>query len=109
MLRIAREHPLTTAMIVAVLLRIPAVIFAQGFMFSDDHYETVSVAYRWLQIGALNPDGLLTWGNTAPGDIARFPLFTLFLFGIMKLHRLFGVEMLDTMTVSYTHLTLPTN
>ncbi len=82
---------------IAVVLRGIAVVFAKGYMFSDDYYETVSVAYNWLRHGMLAPNGLLTWGSHTPGDIARFPLYTVFLYGIMKVYHAAGIDNLATM------------
>jgi len=91
-----REHPLLVVMVAAILLRTLAVIFSKGFMASDDQYETVDVAYNWLRTGLWSKEGLLTWGGTVTRDVARFPLYTLFLYAIMKIYYLFGVTSLDT-------------
>ncbi|RKX29290.1 MAG: hypothetical protein DRP47_02060 [Candidatus Zixiibacteriota bacterium] len=94
--RLIEHYPLATVMTVAIALRIVAVFFSKGYMYTDDHYETVSVAYRWLQYGLWSPEGFLTWGSrTDPGTIARCPLYTLFLYGIMKVQFMFGVKSLD--------------
>ncbi len=95
-----RSHPLATVLVIAALLRLVAVIFSKGFMASDDHYETVSVAYNWLRSGALNDSGHLIWGSHASEDIARFPLYNLLLLGIMKMNAFFGVESLDRIMYS---------
>ena len=95
-----RSHPLATVLAIAVLLRLVAVLFSKGFMASDDHYETVSVAYNWLRNGAFNDSGHLIWGSHASDDIARFPLYNLLLYGIMKVNSFFGIESLDKMMYS---------
>jgi len=33
-------------MFIAAILRVLAVLFSKGYMASDDHFETVSVAYQ---------------------------------------------------------------
>lgn len=78
----------------AVILRLLAVIFSKGFMASDDHYQTVSVAYHWLQHGLWDNDGFLTWGKGG-GKVSRFPLYNLVLFLNMKIMYAFGCESLD--------------
>ncbi len=92
-----RKHPLLTVMLVAILLRAIAVIFSKGFMASDDQYETVDVAYNWLRTGLWSKEGLLTWGGTVTRDVSRFPLYTLFLYVIMKIYYTLGISSLDTM------------
>jgi len=96
LIRLAQDNPLATVMIAAIIFRLLATIFSKGYLYTDDHYETVSVAYKWLQNGLLNSDGYLTWGGrTDPDTIRRCPIYTLFLFGIMKFLYAFGVESLD--------------
>ncbi len=97
MKRLIEQYPLATVLTIAVILRAISVVFAKGYMFSDDYYETVSVAYDWLRHGMFAPNGLLTWGAHTPGDIARFPLYTVFLYGIMWLYHAAGIDNLATM------------
>jgi len=84
-------------MLLAVVLRVLAVIFSKGFMASDDHYETVRVAYNWLIFGLWSDTGVLTWRDPVVREISRFPLYTLSLYGVMKTYFAFGVESLDKM------------
>lgn len=97
MLAFMKKHPLATVLITAIVLRTIAVIFSKGYMASDDHYETIRVAYNWLLHGFFASDGTLTWGFTTPRDIARFPLYALSLWSVMKTCTIFGVTDLDSM------------
>ena len=101
LIRIAREYPLATVMILAIIFRLLAVIFSKGYLYTDDHYETISVAYKWLQDGLFNAEGYLTWGDKVDSStIARCPLYTLFLYGIMKIQFFFGIESLNNLMYS---------
>lgn len=84
----------------ALLIRLVAVIFSQGFIQSDDFYDTVEVSYDWLRDGLLGEDGHLRWKEHPSTSIVRFPLYTLFLFVIMKSHLLAGITALDQMMYS---------
>jgi hypothetical protein len=89
---------LAMVLAVAVLLRIIAVIYAQGYMASDDHHETVKVAWQWNGSGRfLNDDGKLTWGNIAGGDIMRSPFYNFFVYSLMKVGAVLGMDHLDQM------------
>ena len=66
-------------------------------MASDDHFETIAIAYDWLRYGVFDSDGLLAWANNPPSELNRFPLYNLFLLGQMKILRFFGVVSLDNM------------
>ncbi|MCP4566660.1 MAG: hypothetical protein GY841_03655 [FCB group bacterium] len=105
MIRYIKSHPLAAVIIVALLLRLTAAIFSQGFIHSDDHYDSVDVAYFWLQNGLWNIDGGLSWKEYPASTIGRFPLYTMFLFGVMKLHTLVGITALDKMmyTIRFLH------
>ena len=48
-------------MVIAIALRLLAVVFSQGFMAHDDHFETIEIANSWHQEGMLLPDGTLRW------------------------------------------------
>ncbi|UCC43502.1 MAG: glycosyltransferase family 39 protein [Candidatus Zixiibacteriota bacterium] len=91
-----RKHAFLIVILVAIILRLLAVFFSKGFMASDDQYETVDVAYNWLRNGLWSPEGLLTWGGTVTREVSRFPLYTLFLYGIMKIYLAVGVDSLNT-------------
>ena len=68
------KHPLLFVILIAIALRIPAVFFSKGYMASDDHFETINVAYKWLQTGLMSEDGLRMWGHRTAVDQGRFPL-----------------------------------
>lgn len=97
MKKFIHNHPLAFVLLLALLIRIPAVIYSKGFMASDDHYETIAVSYKWLQTGLWDNQGHLSWDGR-PGILtARFPLYNLFLYGIMKSCKGLGITSLDTM------------
>ncbi|MEA1979756.1 MAG: glycosyltransferase family 39 protein [candidate division Zixibacteria bacterium] len=91
------KYPLATIMISALLVRLLAVIYSKGYMASDDHFETIAIAYDWLRYGVFNSDGLLAWAKNPPSELNRFPLYNLILLGQMKILRFFGVVSLDNM------------
>lgn len=43
--------------ILSILFRIIAVVFAKGYAFSDDHFEVIEVANKWLLGQSLAPNG----------------------------------------------------
>ncbi len=92
-----KNHPLAFVILLALALRIPAVIYSKGFMASDDHYETVAISYKWLQSGLWDNHGHLSWDGRPGIQTARFPLYNLFLYGIMKTYKAVGITSLDTM------------
>jgi hypothetical protein len=49
-----RQHPLVSLLIIAGTLRLLAVIFAKGYMASDDHFLVIQVVWDWL-------NGIPTW------------------------------------------------
>jgi hypothetical protein len=94
---IIKKHPLLSSLIGAIIIRLIAVIFSCGYMANDDHFETVNVAYRAVQIGLLNDSGLMRW-NAVPSDkISRSPLYVLTLYIQMKVLKLMGISDLDSM------------
>ena len=72
-------------------------IHSKGFMSSDDHYETVAISYKWLQTGLWDNQGHLSWDGRPGLQTARFPLYNLFLYSIMKGYKAAGITSLDTM------------
>ncbi|MFZ1682676.1 MAG: hypothetical protein WAU88_00965 [Candidatus Zixiibacteriota bacterium] len=90
-----KNHPLAFVIIVAVLLRIMAVNWSKGYMASDDHFETISVASYWMQHGLWDADGHLTWVGSPGSGICRVPLYTLMIYGVMKVAHSFGADSLD--------------
>lgn len=95
MTKFIKQHPLATVMMVAVFFRLLATLFSKGYMASDDHFQTVHVAYCWLQDGLWGPNGFLTWKHVSSVTISRFPLYTLFLYLNMKIMYLLGFESLN--------------
>jgi len=93
----ARKYPFLTCLIVALLLRLIAVLFSRGFMASDDYFETVKIAYQGVQSGLTNAQGLLQWNTVQSTNIGRSPLYVLFLYSIMGVQNLAGIANLDSM------------
>ncbi|MEW6412608.1 MAG: glycosyltransferase family 39 protein [Candidatus Zixiibacteriota bacterium] len=100
-----RKHPLATVLSAAIAFRLLAVIFSKGYMASDDHFQTVTVAYRWLQDGFWGPDGYMNWKGAPAWKISRFPLYTVMLWLNMKILFWMGFESLDKIMygVRFTH------
>ncbi len=95
--KIARDHPLATVLGLAVLIRIPAVIWSKGFIHSDDHFDTVMIAYDWIINGMWGPDGYMEWRAEPASQIGRFPLYVLLLWAVMKVYWAAGVRELAGM------------
>lgn len=91
----AYDHPLAFVLTVAILVRLFAVVFSRGFIHSDDYYDTVMIAFDWLNNGLWGQDGWLRWRQEPSTAIGRFPLYTLSLLGVMKLHYMIGITALD--------------
>ncbi len=91
------RHPLATVLIAASIFRLIAVIWSKGFVHSDDHYDTIAIAYDWIKTGLYGPDGFVHWQEQPRIASTRFPLYPFMLFGVMKSFQLFGVQSLDTM------------
>lgn len=92
-----KAHPLQFVLIVALLVRLAAAIFSQGFIYSDDHYDTVEVSYDWIRHGLWGDDGHLRWKSESAAGVGRFPLYTLSLYGLMKACEAVGITALDKM------------
>lgn len=101
--RLVDEHPLATVLTTAVVLRLLAVVFSKGYMASDDHFQTVHIAYDLLQNGLWHADGC--FGLSKSQDMSRFPLYTISLFLQMKVLYGLGIESLDRMMfgIRFTH------
>jgi len=93
----ARKNPLLFIIIVALILRLFAVIFSKGFMANDDYFETVQIAYEGVQSGLLNQDGHLKWNTVKPINIGRSPLYVLFNYSLMEILEFMGIKTLDSM------------
>ena len=89
------DHPLAFVLTVAIIVRVVTVIFSRGFIHSDDYYDTVMIAFDWLNNGLWGSDGWLRWRQEPSTAIGRFPLYTLSLLGVMKLHYALGITALD--------------
>ena len=83
-------------MAAAIVFRVLAVLFSKGYMASDDYFETIRIASRWLQEGPFAANGLLAWGGNPPGSVGRFPLYVFSIYAIMKLYASAGVTSLST-------------
>lgn len=88
-------HPLAAVLLCALLVRLIAVVWSQGYIHSDDHFDTVAVAYSWQQSGLWGEDGNLRWLNQPSEAIGRFPLYALSLLGMLKLAALLGLGTLQ--------------
>ncbi len=88
-------RPLLIVLTLALGLRLVAVVFSQGFMAHDDHYETVEIANSWLHQGIYLSDGTLRWEGKPDIGVMRSAVYNLFLLGLMKITSAFGVEHLD--------------
>lgn len=97
MKRYIDNHPLQFVLIVALLVRLAAAIFSQGYLHSDDHFDTIDVAYDWVQHGLWGEDGHLRWKNESAAGVGRFPLYTLSLYAVMKGCQAVGMTALDRM------------
>lgn len=66
------EKPLLVIMVLAVILRLIAVIFAKGFGMHDDHFIIIEPAYSWAMGG--DYDNWLPWSdeNTGPSGHSFF-------------------------------------
>lgn len=102
--RWGEEHPLAAVLLLSLLVRIPAVIWSKGFIHSDDYYDTVMIAWDWLVNGHWGENGYLRWRSEDSSEIGRFPLYTLFLWGVMKAHVLAGIRELNEMMYSIRFL-----
>lgn len=86
---------LLLVLLCALAVRLIAAIWSQGYIHSDDHFDTVGVAYSWQQDGLWGEDGNLRWKNQPSESIGRFPLYTLSLLGMLKLAAGLGLHSLQ--------------
>jgi hypothetical protein len=93
----AKRHPLLLVLLAALLLRLPAVIWSKGYMASDDYFETVRIAYDWIRTSPWHDDGIRMWAGRPAGQHARFPLYVLSLYAVMKGCLAAGITDLDGM------------
>ena len=92
-----RSHPLLSVLLAATAARLLAVIWSQGFIHSDDHFDTISVAWSWCRDGLWGVDGRLRWKQELSDSIGRFPLYNLFVAAQMQLCRWVGITSLSDM------------
>lgn len=59
-------HPLRSILFIALILRLLAAFFSQGYAFNDDHFDVITVAQNWLY-------GLPHW--LQPDDPPRHSIF----------------------------------
>lgn len=97
MKRYIDNHPLQFVLVVALLVRLAAAVFSQGYIHSDDHFDTIDVSYDWVRNGLWGDDGHLRWKNESAAGVGRFPLYTLSLYAIMKGCQAVGITALDKM------------
>lgn len=97
MRQLIRKHPLAAVLGAAIGVRLIAVIWSQGFIHSDDYFDTVQVAYYWLTHSLWGTDGHLCWKVKGAETIGRFPLYTLSLWVTMKACWAVGIESLNAM------------
>ena len=91
-----KNNPMAAVLLTAGLIRLVAVIWSHGFIHSDDHFDTISVAWDWLHGGLWGDDGFLRWKAKPADTIGRFPLYTLFLLAQMKIAQALGCSSLNS-------------
>lgn len=108
MIKLIKAHPLLSILTAAFAVRLVAVIWSQGFIHSDDHFDTIAVAWDWFQGGLWAEDGYLRWKYHLSDEISRFPLYHLFLLAQMKLGQLVGLSSLGSMmySIRFSHALL---
>jgi hypothetical protein len=82
-------------LLVAAVLRTLAVIFARGYLASDDYFETIGVALHWAHGHFWTADGFVNWPGCAPGGLMRSPLYNLFLAAQLKIASMIGLSTLS--------------
>lgn len=92
-----RKHQIFILLLLVTVFRLVPVFFSHGFIHSDDHFDSIEVAYDWLRDGPTGENGYLRWKDWPSDEIGRFPLYTLFLYSVMKAYEAFGVTSLNTM------------
>ncbi|WP_439880346.1 glycosyltransferase family 39 protein [Pontibacter sp. MBLB2868] len=75
--------PLSVILIIAFVIRMLAAFFSQGFAFSDDHFDVITIAQGWL-------DGLPLWLNE-PMPPRHSMLYVLIHYGIFYTMEYLGV------------------
>ncbi len=105
MLKFAESRPLLSVLIAALAVRLLSVFWSEGFIHSDDHFDTIAVAWEWLNGGWWGANGFLRWKHELSDTIGRFPLYTLALWAEMKGCQLLGMTSLGSMmyVIRFTH------
>ncbi len=82
-----KEKPLRTIMIMAIVTRIAAAVFSQGYGMHDDHFLVIEAPYSWTE--GKDYANWLPWsqnGNPVPsGHSLLYPGFNYYLFKVMKM------------------------
>jgi len=105
MLKLAESRPLLSVLVAALVVRLLSVFWSEGFIHSDDHFDTIAVAWEWLNGGWWGANGFLRWKHDLSDTIGRFPLYTLVLWAEMKGCQLLGITSLGSMmyVIRFTH------
>src|SRR5690606_14856051 len=93
--RVFRDRPLLGVVVCALLLRLIAGVFSQGYFAHDDHFETVNIAWSCHHDGIFLEDGTWRWAGNPDFGVIRSAVYNLFLLGLMKATALVGVTTLD--------------
>jgi hypothetical protein len=81
---------------VAIGIRLVAVLFSRGFLHSDDHYDTIAPAWDWIANGMTGENGYLRWkGSSSSLTVNRFPLYVLTLWALIKSFMILGLTSLE--------------
>jgi 4-amino-4-deoxy-L-arabinose transferase-like glycosyltransferase len=78
-----RKHPLVSLIVIAAILRLLAVIYAKGYMASDDHFVVIQVVSDWL-------NGIPVWFQNAT-PIVRGVVYQYSIYALMWLLKVFGI------------------
>ena len=78
-----RKHPLISLLVIAAVLRALAVIFAKGYMASDDHFVVIQVVWDWL-------NGIPVWFRDDT-PIVRGVVYQYSIYVLMWLLKLFRI------------------
>jgi len=80
---VIRKHPLATLLVIAGTLRLLAVVFAKGYMASDDHFVVIQVVADWLS-------GIPVWFRDAT-PIVRGVSYQYVIYVLMWLLKMIGI------------------
>ncbi len=91
-----QTRPFLIVIAIAVALRLLATLFSQGYMASDDYFETIQVADSWQHEGIFLQDGTLRWEGKPEIGVMRSAVYNLFLLGLMNITSAVGIDSLNT-------------